>query len=324
MVSSRRARRRRRADDFSIALCVGAVTALVLGGCSVAQIPRQDPQQVADVISTTTVTYQGQAQQVVLVPAGATGVLIDAIGGGGGAGTDDKGSLGAEVRTQQAWPVKAGEGLAISIGGRGQNGSNEIPGAGGWGGNGGNGGTGGTNPMVDGGAGAGGATTVQFSTGTTTALQLLVVAGGGGGGGSEREDSVQTDVPDDVTGAADFAGGDAGTNPEAGGTSPDFAIWQGSRGHGPAGGLAGVDTDGPNGGLGGLGVDGGGSGGGGGGGFQGGYGGNGASGDDHDGSGGGAGSTAVAVPISSGVIVAPAPGNFRAQNGQVVLTWLTS
>jgi hypothetical protein len=61
MVSSPGARRRRRADDFGIALCVGAVTALVLGGCSVAQMPSHDPQQVADVITTTTVTYQGQA-----------------------------------------------------------------------------------------------------------------------------------------------------------------------------------------------------------------------------------------------------------------------
>lgn len=323
MVSKMQDRRRRRLDDLGIALSVGIVAAVGLTGCSAAT-PHSDVQEVADVINTTTVTYQGQAPQDVLVPPGATGVLIDAIGGGGGSGSTDQGSLGAEVKTQEPWPVKSGEALQVSIGGHGQNASTTTPGTGGWGGLSGNGGSGGPNVGVGAAAGAGGATTVQFSTGTTTALQTLVVAGGGGGGASDIPDGVQTDQTNGVTGAPTLGGGDAGTNPEPSDTNPDFAIWQGSRGHGPAGGLAGVGTDPARGGLGGNGVSGGGSGGGGGGGFQGGYGGNGASSYGGDGSGGGAGSTAVALPIAKGVTVGPAPDGFRNQSGQVVLTWLTS
>lgn len=323
MVWRKQDRRRRRLDDLGIALGVCIFAAAGLTGCSAAT-PHSDAQEVGEVINTTTVTYHGQAPQDVAVPPGATGVLIDAIGGGGGAGTDDKGSLGAQVKTQAPLPVKSGDGLVVSIGGSGQNASTTTPGAGGWGGLSGNGGSGGPNVGVGAAAGAGGATTVQVSTGTSTELQTLVVAGGGGGGASAIPDGVQTDQTGGVTETTDLGGGDAGTNPEPSDSNPDFAIWQGSRGHGPAGGLAGVGSDPPNGGPGGKGASGGGSGGGGGGGFQGGFGGNGASSYGGDGSGGGAGSTAVAEQVSSGVLVAPAPESFRNQNGQVILTWLTS
>ncbi|WP_395728695.1 hypothetical protein [Nakamurella sp.] len=323
MMWEKQDRRRRRLADLGIAIGACILAATGLTGCSAAT-PHPDAQEVADVVNTTTVTYHGQAPQDVAVPPGATGVLIDAIGGGGGAGIDDKGSLGAQVKTQAPLPVKSGDGLVVSIGGSGQNASTTTPGAGGWGGLDGTGGIGGPDVGVGAAAGAGGATTVQVSTGTGTGLRTLVVAGGGGGGASAVPDGVKTDQTGDDTGAPNLGGGDAGTNPEPNNSNPDFAIWQGSRGHGPAGGLAGVSSDPPHGGVGGQGASGGGSGGGGGGGFQGGYGGNGASSYGGDGSGGGAGSTAVSVQVSSGVIVAPAPDSFRNQNGQVTLTWLSS
>lgn len=321
----------RRTGRLGAALVLGAVAAVAVTGCSSAAAGA-DTQEVAEVINTTTVTYAGQAPQDVKVPAGATGVLIDAIGGGGGKGNNntapaDNGSLGAEVKTTVSLPVKAGQTLVVSVGGAGQEwvyGSNGGPG--GWGGLDGHGGQGGPN-VGDGGGSAsgGGATVVQVEDPQSGALQTVVVAGGGGGGGT----GVYKHASGETT--CGGSGGNAGTNSEADLVNGQFWVWQGSRGgqgwcDDPGdGGLAGVSTDPGYGGIGGTGKgDPAGAGGGGGGGYQGGYGGNGSEGTGGGGGGGGAGSTAVSqqvAPKLSDASVGPAPDGFRAQNGQVTLNW---
>jgi hypothetical protein len=317
-----------------LGLC-GALT-VGLTGCSAGAPTGSDPQAVAQATSSsvvesstaptpTTIGYSG-ADWEVRVPAGVTGVIIDAIGGGGGSGATGNGSVGAEVQTATPLSVTPGEALIVSVGGHGQVGELSA-GAGGWGGLGASGGAGGPSDGPVGAAGGGGATTVQAVVGNND-LQTVVVAGGGGGGGSDATD-------DDGGPALGGAGGNAGTSLQTGNGNPQYIVWNGDRGAdggGGGGGGGGAAADVSNqltsGGAGSSGNQPNGTGGGGGGGFQGGYGANGGVTTPHGthggGGGGGAGSTAVWVQVAENMSIAPAAEQYRGQDGTVTLTWVTS
>lgn len=134
-----------------LVLVLGSAVAAGLTGCS-AGAPGTAPQAVAQMTSSsevanatvpppTTVGYSGGSWEV-RVPAGVTGVIIDAVGGGGGAGATGNGGVGAEVNTVTPLSVTADQPLIASIGGQGKAGELSA-GAGGWGGLGASGGTGG-------------------------------------------------------------------------------------------------------------------------------------------------------------------------------------
>ncbi len=288
--------------------------------------------------SPTQLTYTGAVQSVT-VPDGVCGVIITAIGGGGGFGYEDDtlgqnpthGASGAAI-TNALTQVSPGDTLLVSVGGAGQESQSSRPGgAGGWGGIGGTGGVGGIGSKgtvggfyaYGGGAGGGGATVVQTQHGSDDP-QLVVVAGGAGGGSTGG-------AQNEVGYNGNTQGGNAGTHgPTSNGT---FMIWQGDRGSngsgtgGGGGGLPGVPSDPPAGGLGGdaecwsCGA-----GGGGGGGYQGGYGGNGSDSTKmlNGGGGGGAGSTAVLTSawINGFTTVDHATDAQGGKNGYVTITFL--
>lgn len=280
-------------------------------------------------------TYTGAVQSVT-VPDGVCGVIITAIGGGGGFGDQDDtfgathGASGAAV-TDALTLVSPGDTLLISVGGAGQQyGDSQAGGAGGWGGLGGTGGAGGTGGKgldsfyaYGGGAGGGGATVVQTQHGSDDP-QIVVVAGAAGGGSTGGEQIA-------VGYNGNAQGGNAGTHGPT--TDGAFMIWQGDRGSkgaghgGGGGGLAGVPTDPPNGGAGGnaeCSICG--AGGGGGGGYQGGYGGNASTSkvDESGGGGGGAGSTAVLTTayVNGYTTVDHATDAQGGKNGFVTITYI--
>lgn len=134
---------------------------------------------------------------------------------------------------------------------------------------------------------------VRVPAGVTGVIIDAIGGGGGAGGGSDATD-------DDGGPALGGAGGNAGASLQTGNGNPQYIVWNGDRG-----------ADG-----------------GGGGGFQGGYGANGGvttpDGTHGGGGGGGAGSTAVWVQVADNMSIAPAPEQYRGQDGTVTLTWVTS
>ena len=331
-----------------VAVVAGA--ALALTACA-SSGSGKDPADLAAPVADTACTHNNSQQspiqftytgavQTATVPAGVCGVIVTAIGGGGGYGYQDDtlggnpthGASGAAV-TNALTLVSPGDTLLISVGGAGQQSQTSRPGgAGGWGGIGGTGGAGGTGGKgtvgglyaYGGGAGGGGATVVQTQHGSDDP-QIVVVAGAAGGGSTGG-----AQIEMGFNGNAQ--GGNAGTHgPTSNGA---FMIWQGDRGSngasgGGGGGLAGVPSDPPAGGLGGdAGCWSCGAGGGGGGGYQGGYGGNGSEStkaeSEGDGGGGGAGSTAVLTTafVNGYTTVNHATDAQGGKNGYVTITYL--
>ena len=331
-----------------VAVVAGA--ALALTACA-SSGSGKDPADLAAPVADTACTHNNSQQspiqftytgavQTATVPAGVCGVIVTAIGGGGGFGYQDDtlggnpthGASGAAV-TNALTLVSPGDTLLISVGGAGQQSASSRPGsAGGWGGIGGTGGAGGTGGKgtvgglyaYGGGAGGGGATVVQTQHGSDDP-QIVVVAGAAGGGSTGG-----AQIEMGFNGNAQ--GGNAGTHgPTSNGA---FMIWQGDRGSngasgGGGGGLAGVPSDPPAGGLGGdAGCWSCGAGGGGGGGYQGGYGGNGSEStkaeSEGDGGGGGAGSTAVLTTafVNGYTTVNHATDAQGGKNGYVTITYL--
>lgn len=239
---------------------------------------------------TTTDSFIVPGTFTFVVPAGVTSLNLVAFGAQGGqggtspqGGTGPAGGLGAEESATIS--VTPGQVLTVTVGGRGQVGSNSdglTPGLGGAGGSfggGGNGGAGGINTTLvlgaSAGAGGGGGQSSVFNSGTP-----LVIAGGGGGGGSSNGfvigggsgggltgQPVTSSFINNGLGGTQISGGVAGANIfTAPGGTPPTAGTSGVGGVGASGGTSIVVGDAKQGGGGG---GGGGLFGGGGGGVQG-------------------------------------------------------
>lgn len=238
------------------------------------------------------------------VPEGVTEVglrLVGARGGYGQAGNTcgvyPGGRGGLVTTTAQVTP---GTYLSVIVGGNGQNGCNQTPGAGGYGGSVGGGGRGGTAAATGGtsGGGGGGSSRVLSQTNAT-----LAVAGGGGGAASSVGFGGDADSKGGgtVVRSISAAGGGAGSQ-TAGGAGGDsgmnYSFYDGTL---PTAGTATVGGTGGSLGTRGLAY---GAGGGGGGGYFGGGGGGAAV---SNGGGGGGGSSYSAAPGASFTVTSESP-----------------
>jgi hypothetical protein len=150
------------------------------------------------------------ASTTCVVPAGSTGVFVEAAGaaGGSGGGSTDKGGAGG---TGAIWTsvssVSAGQDIQIMVGKRGGNGQANPSTAGAGGATtGGAGGTGdGPNPNLGGGGGGGG---LSGAVDLSTSIVLNIAGGGGGGGGGGNS---QQGNSNDNGGAGGSNGGGGGT-----------------------------------------------------------------------------------------------------------------
>ncbi len=249
----------------------------------------QVPQAYA---TDVTFSYTG-AQQTWVVPAGVTSVTVDIQGAKGGRG--GSGPLGGDGgRTQGTLAATPGETLYIYVGGVGVDANGT--GAGGF--------NGGGAGAINGGGGGGGSSDIR--KGGSALSNRVGVAGGGGASG---------------VGGAGGAGGN--TTGQAGGTSAGAGGGVGGGGGTPSAGGAGGGAGGVGGTLGTGGAAGSGvgniayGGGGGGGGYYGGGGGGG--GNAQFGGGGGGGSS-----YGSGLTVVTHTQGYRAENGQIILTYAVS
>lgn len=136
--------------------------------------------EVIDFCHSSTAFYFTGHEEIWVVPAGVTEVMINAYGAQGGHGSgptydDNKGGLGGFATGKLA--VSPGDTLRIRVGGSGQNAQIAATAQGGWNG----GGTGGLDAEYtnNGAAGGGGATDVRFG-GNGLENRVLVAAGGGG------------------------------------------------------------------------------------------------------------------------------------------------
>lgn len=245
---------------------------------------------------TQTFNYTGD-QQNFTVPAGVTSLTIQAFGAEGGTGyaSDGRGGGGDVVNVTIA--VAPGEKLAIFVGGQGGNGTADSAGAGGY-----NGGGDGGHQLTEGQGGGGGGGASDVRLGGIALGDRIVVAGGGGGNGS---------IQGTMGGGGGYPVGEDGTDGNA------YGGGGGTQSSGGSGGTS-NGTDGSSG-LGGNGgvqpVLGSGSGGGGGGGY---YGGGGGGAGDAGAGGGGGSSFVVSTALGSSF-----PSEFRAGDGQVIITYAT-
>jgi hypothetical protein len=273
--------------------------ALAVAGALVVSVPAGASAAVAAPSAPLTETfgYIGAAAQSVVVPVGASTVLVSVIGGKGG-GTRRRlatvtGGDGAHVTGTMA--VTAGEQLRLLVAGRGGDGAGRThPGDGGWGATG-YGGRGGSafNGSNDGGGG-GGASAIEIGDAPA------VIAGGGGGAGGGGVD---------VTFSRGGPGGSSGATVDSGhnGSGPDAG----------RGGVGGVKVSGPGGG-GDNGSYTGGGGGGGAAGYRGGGGGGGGGFFGGGGGGGGGGSSHYTAALETARVVR---GVTADGNGLITLTW---
>jgi hypothetical protein len=301
------------------------VSATMLTGCGTAQLPNAASHSQGVAVKSKTFSYTG-VEQKFKVPHGVATVTVTADGAGTPSGQWSTGAAGG--RLHATIPVKAGETLAVFVGGAGALGNAGSEGSGGTGGfNGGAPGGKGTysGSYSDGGGGGGGASDVREG-GDQLSNRVLVAAGAGGGGGGTYYNA----------GGKGGAGG--GKTGGAGGYKPLFDPQGG-------GGKGGTQTTGGKGGSGGegssykrvlhgkrgeLGTGGAGAGergystgggaGGGGGYYGGGGGGAGArwSSGPAGGGGGGGGSSYVEPGATK---VKNVRGGGSSGNGQIVITW---
>ena len=243
-------------------------------------------------------------QSPFVVPAGVTGLHVEATAAGGGAGagyTARAGGSGALVNGNV--PVTPGSTLYVTNGGRGQN-ATASPGAGGSnGGASGNVGFSGSFESGTPGGGGGGATdlrTLPIGDPDSLLSRLIVAGGGGGGGGSSVTTNYGTGGLGGPAGSAGFAGSCGSSG--GGGGQPGTAGQGGAGGTPPNGGGAGTDgslgAGGPGGAGQGNGVLGSNGGGGAGGGYYGGGGGAGSNESCGGGGGGGGGSNYFAPQVT--------------------------
>lgn len=259
------------------------------------------------------------------VPAGVTGLHVEATGGVGGPGggyTARTGGSGAIAYGNL--PVTPGSAIYVTNGARGQSASAAAGAGGSNGGASGNVGFSGSMESGRAGGGGGGATdlrTLPIGNPDSLFSRLIVAGGGGGGGGSSVTTNYGTGGPGGSAGSPGFAG--SGCSPGAGGGQP---------GNSAAGGTGGIPSisggSGANGGFGqgggggagqGNGVLGSNGGGGGGGGYYGGGGGAGSSESACGGGGGGGGSNYFAPQVTQ-----TRTSNGGAGNGQTRLDWMPS
>ena len=205
--------------------------------------------------------FYGQLVRIpVVVPAGASDVRIEAVGGGGGELPDtDRGGAGAKV--DAVFPVSAGDTLFVTPAGAGEPPGPDLDhGAGGGGGLGALGGTAPTFEYSTGGGG-GGASTVELEK-PGQAPVTEVVAGGGGGVGENQQGTQWFTRGGDAgangaTGANGTAhacpAGVASAAPGPGGTDGGFPYGGGGGGGWPRGGTGGGASRGYGGGGGGAG-----------------------------------------------------------------------
>jgi len=274
------------------------------------------PGNCAQVERTVTCSYSHTgSEQAFVVPAGVTGVTLEATGAAGAAMGAIKGGLGGTETSTAA--VTPGSRLYVEVGGEGQEGP--LGGAGGF-----NGGGAGGAGEIDTGSGGGGASDVRTVScagacpgGTGSLASRLVVAAGGGGAGA-----VGQTFAGGVGGSAEASGGKgktdaAGDTGGEGGGAGEASL----GGVGGAGGTAasgGTDGEGGEDGTAGAGGTGGEDetgGGGGGGGFFGGGGGGGGGGarktTNQSGAGGGGGGSSKAPSGSIGVAAEGAAPTVR-------------
>ena len=221
-------------------------------------------------ISFTTL-WQTPGTYTCIVPSNVSSMIVQVIGGNGGASSGASGGHGAAI-TDTDFPVTPGTVLTVFVGGNGGDGTN-----------------------IDNFGGGGGASSSLLIGGPIGVGTPVIIAGGGGGAGIDFNggDGGTTDLTGGGAGGQGSAGSDGGTMSSGGAETTDGGAGgaygsPGSDGHtygggggagygsggGDGGGTAGGDPDGGGGGYGG----------GGGGGYGGGGGG---SADDFGGGGGG-------------------------------------
>ncbi len=254
---------------------------------------------------TTVFSYTGGTQNYT-VPAGVSSIIVDVVGGTGGANsvwanfggsTSSRGGNGGRVQCVLA--VTAGSVLQVVVGGAGGNGTTSSGTSGGYNG-------GGSAPSSGGsygGGGGGGASDIRLSP-YATANRVVVAGGGGGAGSSTAQTNERGGDGGGLTGQNGFQNGtNSGSVPGQGGTSS-------------AGGAGGVGNPGGAGGLGfgGNGVSGSNASGGGGSGY---YGGGGAG----VGSGwsGGGGGSSYTDPVLASYLIHTQGMNVNG-NGVVIIT----
>ncbi|MDB5196841.1 MAG: hypothetical protein JWP88_1212 [Flaviaesturariibacter sp.] len=243
---------------------------------------------------TQTFTYTGAAQTIV-VPAGVTSMLVDAMGASGGTSYNG-GVPGKGGRVQAMLTVTPGQTLTLYVGGAGAPGTTNPPSAGGF-----NGGGIGTGYSGCCGAGGGGGATDIRIGGSALTNRVLVAAGGGAAGSDGGSTS------------GGGAGGLIGGTPENGNNPSTLEATGGTQTSGGSGGSLGGYANAFPGSLGLGGNGGGGIGGGGGAGYYGGGGGTWA--------GGAGGSSFANASLASGVTHT---SDFQSGNGQISLTWNSS
>ena len=281
-----------------VPVAMAAALGLFVTGCASGAA---DPQAVyhpvghpapVRLVSDTDQTIPYSQNLVILIaPAGATALKVQAVGGSGGSdgANDQVGGLGAVVNA--TIPVTGtNQQFAVGVGGQGASGQS----SGGWGAGPESGGSG--SGTGNGGSGGGGAATViQMWDPNTQGGQVLIAAAGGGGAGSDGAG----------TGGA---GGNAGQNPSPGAT--------GGGGQPGAGGPAGTPLGAPIGQNGNQAQNAVAFGGGGGGGFGGG---NGGTSSQYGGGGGGGAGMSYTDPSLSVVTIGTAA---ESGNGQVAAQWV--